>query len=1684
MGGGAIRGLKIPSISIRRHDAERAAAVIATIAIVALVIGPDFHLGPTSPAPSPSGVPGQTSEPTAGSEWAAVDLPPVELVADLSPTVGDASRVEPSTAFTLKSLTATPAAELASRLRANPIVDLAVEPGSTPDVVTVRPIEPLLSGVRYRFELLAPDGSLAASWLFRTGGPLYVVSLLPADSATGVPLNTGIEVTFDQDNPIDFEAHFSIQPQVGGRFEAHGRTWAFVPDAPLAPATVYAVTITHGVAIQGSDQVLEADVQMAFETAPEGAAAASEAGVHFSQPIAEARPGEAPAFEVDVSTRENTPVPTTLPVEVYRLPSFGAAVDAAATLQLDYSWAQWSSIGLVKTAGLERVGTFDAAVTSFSYRSALRLPSAMGAGWYVVVVPRQMRDAQVLLQVTDLAVFAMTSSTRTVAWLNDLAGDQPIGGGSVGLASGTSLGSTGTDGLLNVATPAVLREAPDAASGWRTHLLLATAPDGRQVIAPLGQGWDATPNGFQGSTPSFPSDTWWHLLATDRYQYRSTDTVHVWGVIRSRSDRSVPTDAELRLVAPGGSGAAPIFKVAIEPTARGTFIADVPLVDLPNGYYTASLQVGNDEIAGASFQVTEIRKPAYRIDVTTDKHVYLLGEPIAASATVAFYDGTAAPGIALRLSNTAAPTPEAGAVAATTSGLGVATANVPTMAFEYEGYAQQGVRVVPSEPEEGEISGSSEAIVFKSTAWLNGKATLDATGLSVAGTLSAVDFDKVELAMATSGQVGDPAGAPIVGRSVNASVVHLLPVRTQTGTTYDFISKTVVPVYQTEIREVGAGTFSTTSGSDGSFSFATPVPAPSDGYRVSLEAKDRGGRSIVQTIYVSPTSANTGASTAPYLETPSSCGYGPPRETKVGEDFTLTVHEADGTIAAGRFLFVVGRQGITEARVSDSAIWSGSLPDAALPGFTVTAVRLSAPGYDVTNNLQVQVLPADKTLKVTLAPEQDGYRPGDTVKVDVQTATSSGAPIAADVIVRGVDEKLYSLGAAFDIDALRELMNPLDSGFGNSYASHRIPRLSDEGCGAAGGGERDDFRDAVTFQMVSTDAQGRGSLSFKVPDDLTSWHLAATAVSEGLDAGSTSVLVPVGLPFFVEAGLASEYLVGEQPVLRLRAYGDDLKAGEPVRFTVSAPTLGLAETTVDSTAFVAAELPLPKLALGDHRLRIEGRRTGSGPALTDSLIRIVHVVPTRLDTLHTTNEAMTDRLAPAGGDGLTSYVVSDAGRGALIPLLQELAADTGARFDQGIGSQIAHDLLVSELGVPADTLRPASFDITSYEKESFGPAEPQFTGLTLLPYSSVDLALTAHAAVAIPDRVNSDAETNGLGQALEQAGDNRERRIVALAGLAGLGSDVSTELRAIDAAQLTIREQLWLALGLQAVGDAEAARQLERSILAAHGERLGPWVRLNVSSSLGEIVEASSLMLLLTAKLGDPIGADLSAYLRNSGTKEVLSVVDQIAYAESALERLPRTPGRFAWSVDGEKHEQSLEPGGSFSLSVTNAQRSTLVFERLEGNLTVAASWLGPSAEAGLPHDPQVSIVRTVTPENDAPSDQLVRIRLSVTIAQAAPPGCYEVTEFAPSGLAPASLSLAWAPNSGVAGPNGGVRPYEIEGQRVSWCMNPEVQRHAELTYSARVVSPGTYTWEPTVVQLVTAPTVGNATDAAVYTIR
>jgi hypothetical protein len=353
-------------------------------------------------------------------------------------------------------------------------------------------------------------------------------------------------------------------------------------------------------------------------------------------------------------------------------------------------------------------------------------------------------------------------------------------------------------------------------------------------------------------------------------------------------------------------------------------------------------------------------------------------------------------------------------------------------------------------------------------------------------------------------------------------------------------------------------------------------------------------------------------------------------------------------------------------------------------------------------------------------------------------------------------------------------------------------------------------------------------------------------------------------------------------------------------------------------------------------------------------------------------------------------------------------------------------------------------------------------------------------AIVAPEVLRSDAARDALRTWMEDASSTRERQIIALAGLAGLGDDVLAELHAIDINGVTTREALWAALGLVAAGDEDGARVIERGLLTDHGQALGPWVRLNVGGTLTDSLDAASLLALVAAGIGDPLASGIDRYVRDMRTTEALYVLPEIGFIRWTLERLPRAAASFAWTVDGARHVESLEPGASWSVALTERQRHGFRLETLTGSLSVVASWARSPGPSDLPSGDLVTIARTVTPAADAPTNALVKVRLHVVFAPTAPTGCWDVTDRTPSGLAPIVNVPGWGYEDNDRSV---LAPYEVSGQRVSWCLDPIYGRDVTLGYAARVVSPGTYTWEPAVIQSVVAPDLGASTPIAGYTI-
>jgi hypothetical protein len=628
------------------------------------------------------------------------------------------------------------------------------------------------------------------------------------------------------------------------------------------------------------------------------------------------------------------------------------------------------------------------------------------------------------------------------------------------------------------------------------------------------------------------------------------------------------------------------------------------------------------------------------------------------------------------------------------------------------------VNVNPARVEEGAISGASREIVaFPSTWTIDAAALIADAQVRVTGSVHAVDRDRLEREIANGKSVWelDAAGAPIVGTTVTATFTELIPYRIQRGTRYDFIEKKVVPVYEHGSTERAAGTVRVTTQNDGSFSASIKASTAGYTYRVRLTATDPEKHAARWVSYASEPGAQD-ASTDPSLVLTSDPSQGG-GEFGVGEQIDLTMN-APGLAAdnTDRYLFYTAQSGLREIDIQSSARFRTTFADWAPPSTWITGVRFTGSGYVESPGFQATFRRSDRELTVGLTTNATRYDPGSEVTLTVTTRDHTGQPVPATVVLRGVDEKLFTIGGARVSEPLRELYREVGSGIVAIYRSHHEPGPNDGEGGDTGGGGgdesrgREDFRDWILFKEVETRQDGRAVVTFKVSDDLTSWRVSASAFGAGLLAGEATIGIPVGLPFFVDATIAPEYLVSDRPAIGLRAYGTALEAGASVTFAVDSDSLGLHVAGLRANAFETKTVPLPKLTVGSHRLTITAT-TGSGASgRRDVTTRTLTVVSSRLSRTRAEYVEPTAGTRFEGGDGRVEVIVSDAGVGRYVPLLLGLTDVDSARLEGTLAAAIAGTLVTERFGL-VDAVHGTDFDGSTYQVAN--------GGLAILPYAAV-----------------------------------------------------------------------------------------------------------------------------------------------------------------------------------------------------------------------------------------------------------------------------------------------------------------------------------------------------------------------------
>ena len=230
----------------------------------------------------------------------------------------------------------------------------------------------------------------------------------------------------------------------------------------------------------------------------------------------------------------------------------------------------------------------------------------------------------------------------------------------------------------------------------------------------------------------------------------------------------------------------------------------------------------------------------------------------------------------------------------------------------------------------------------------------------------------------------------------------------------------------------------------------------------------------------------------------------------------------------------------------------------------------------------LRVDPGERHLRVEIIPNEETYRPGDEATVDLRLVDADGRGVAGEIVFSAADAGVlnlvnYALPDPFEAFYGRRALGVTTSQTLANLVKQRNFGQKEEDEGGGGGDEsndgvRKDFRPSAYWNpAIQTDERGRASVSFKLPESLTTFRFMASALTENnlFGAGHTDVIV-------------TKPLVLKQALPRFARLDDSFEAG--VLITNTTGNAG------DATVTVSAE-GLALTGENSQTLRLENGQT-------------------------------------------------------------------------------------------------------------------------------------------------------------------------------------------------------------------------------------------------------------------------------------------------------------------------------------------------------------------------------------------------------------------------------------------------------------------------------------------------------------
>lgn len=1583
----------------------------------------------------------------------------------LVPTLYGKTGVDPASAFVLTVPEETTLEEIGAMLSLDGQPAPAITPSDDGSFLLV-PAAPLAANSLYLFRLRR-EGREDLTWAFQTAKKFGITASFPANQATRVPVDSGIEMTFSSEGFSPLESYFSISPAVEGRFEVHKDTAVFIPEK-LDYATVYTVTVRAGVKLEGTEEQLDKDFVFAFETEGEPGRPDSERRtMAFYDSYIELPSTEPPKVGFKVYYEGQGVSPTPL-ISVYKFDSDETGTDAVRQITGTPNWRYyWQDRTVLDTDGLNKIMAFDAVEGQNNEQAELMLPDRLPQGFYVIEATLGVLREQMVIQISDLPVQVVADADKAVLWVNDSATGRAAAGADV-LDK-----KTGQHYQTNAQGVAVIARTLETDQSEQLEI---TAADGKRCV------WVYMPrrNGFYSYYTAYApgADAYWSVLQLDRALYRRDDTVSFWGFVQNRND----AQAVERVTAVLGQGYYGLYggghtilhkqEVSLQ---NGCFTAGVKLPNLENGSYFLTISLGDTVLKSVYFDVAEYSKPPYQLTVSADKKAIFADDSVTFTAKASFFEGTPVSDLDVhcRVWGAGSLTNDRTVDTKTDSDGKIVLTEQAAPSENASGQTQLTFYAEAVLPEIGNTMQSNDVRVFLNDITLDAKAKQNGEKVSLTANVNTITLDRIN--DGTAKDYNDYLDAPVPGKNINAEVVRVYYVKEQDGQYYDYVEKRTVPTYTYHKQQEVINQFELVTDDAGKAEKDFTVPnREGENYHVILSCTDSNGRTVSQPVFF-------GIDYSDYYDSYALKVHqlnGAAESYDIGDNVSLALKRGTEPVRNTNVLFLRTQNGIVDYQAGSNT-YQFSFTQDCVPNVYVTAFYFNGRTYEWNYSMTQPVLYnyQNKGLVLTAAADKESYQPGDVCNLLLTAKDSDGNPKEAALNLSVVDEALFALQyyptEAYTLDSLyRRLGAGLTFvsgthvaygkfGYGGGAGSNESTDLGGGAGFGPDGAVREIFQDTAFFGSVRTNEQGEATCSFRLPDNITSWRLTLSGISDDLYAGSMKQNIRVTNPMFLNYALNDTFLLGDTPQVGLNIYGSSLSGTESVEFAVWDEAAPDQKYTASGMAFERVNVPLWEMREeGPHTLVIQATASNG---MRDTLKHTYQVCKSyrQVDTA-VYYDVTPDTVFDLGG-GTATVTFTDRGRGQYLSDLVGLRHPSGDRIEKLVAQQEARRLLDTYFA-DLDFGGSSDFDPLQYQRQD--------GGIAILPYAESSLETTAKVLPYILEDIDQNALKNYLYSQL--ADEGAANKPCALYGLALLQEPVLTDLNNHAAREgLPTKDAVYIALGLCAFGETEAAASLYNSRIAPYLQSMEPYWRVNTGADQDDILAATSFAALLAAKLGAPERDGLYRYCVRNYTQDELINLENVTYIAEEIGKKPESSGRVTYSLFGQTYTADLKNRDSYTLRLPAQNAGVFQVLEVEGDVGAVSVFKKP-LDAGVASDPEVTVRRryykanTQTSASTFAQGDLVRVQLWVDYSAKALDGSYAVTDTLPAGLAYVNNSAKIEETDGFGF---GCRRYaRTEGQTVTFYdYNGRFDKGVLYYYYARVISPGEFTAEGTLVQNMTA---------------